>query len=52
MKKRSDATLIKDQDPFHSIVPYVMPKRTEAEVSITETFDVTELNEYMRRRNV
>ncbi len=51
MNKRSDASLIKNQDPFHSVVPYIMPKRTEAEVSITESFDVTELNKYMSRRN-
>ena len=49
--KRKDATLIREVDPFHSIVPYVMPKRTEAEVSMTEEFDVTALNAYMKRRN-
>ncbi len=49
--KRKDATLIKEVDPFHSIVPYVMPKRTEAEVSMTEEFDVTALNAYMKKRN-
>lgn len=49
--KRSDGTRIKNLDGFHSIVPYVMPKRTEAEVSSHETFDVTDLCAYMKRRN-
>ena len=50
-RKRYDGTLIKETDPFHSIVPYVMPKRTEAEVSITETFDITELNKFIKKEN-
>lgn len=49
--KRNDGTWIKELDGFHSIVPYVMPKRTEAEVSSFESFDVTDLCEYIRRRN-
>lgn len=51
MPKRKDATYISNLDPFHSIVPYVMPKRTEAEVSITENFDITELNKYLAKYN-
>lgn len=49
--RRKDATLIKDSDPFHSIVPYVMPKRTEAEVSSTATFDITDLLVMMKNHN-
>lgn len=49
--RRTDGEMIRDQDPFHSIVPYVMPKRTEAEVSSHESFDLTELCAYLRRRN-
>ena len=49
--KRRDGVRIKEVDGFHSIVPYIMPKRTEAEVSMTEQFDVTELMEYMKERN-
>jgi hypothetical protein len=40
-----------DVDGFHSIIPYVMPKRTESEVSLTEQFDVTDLISYMAERN-
>ena len=50
-KERRDAYRITDLDGFHSIVPYIMPRRTDAEVSMREVFDVTELNKYMARRN-
>ena len=49
--KRKDGVRIKDLDGFHSIVPYIMPKRTEAEVSMTEQFDVTDLVDWMSERN-
>lgn len=49
--KRVDAKRITGLDGFHAVVPYIMPKRTEAEVSSTETFDVTELCAYLKRRN-
>ena len=51
MHQRSDGKMIRDLDGFHSIVPYVMPKRTEAEVSSQEKFDLTELMAYMKKRN-
>ena len=50
-RERLDGVQITDLDGFHAIVPYVMPKRTEAEVCSTETFDVTELCAYLKRRN-
>ena len=49
--KRKDAKLIKDSDPFHSIVPYVMPKRTEAEVSSKLVFDITDLLRFIKQHN-
>ena len=49
--KRKDAILLNDPDPFHSIVPYVMPKRTEAEVSTTCTFDITDLLSMIKKDN-
>lgn len=49
--ERLDAYRVPEGDPYHKMVPYVMPKRTEAEVSMSEKFDVTELNKYMKRRN-
>lgn len=50
-RKRFDGTLIKEVDPFHSMVPYIMPKRTEAEVSITESFDISNLNKFIQEEN-
>ena len=47
MRNRRDGERIRDLDGFHSIVPYVMPKRTEAEISSEERFDVTDLMEYI-----
>ena len=49
--KRRDGIRIRGLDGYHNILPYVMPKRTEAEVSLTEQFDVTELVKYMAERN-
>ena len=49
--KRFDAVRIKDLDGFHSIVPYIMPKRSESEVSLTQEFDITALNKYIEERN-
>ena len=49
--KRKDAVLLNDPDPFHSIIPYIMPKRTEAEVSTTVTFDITELLKFIAKHN-
>ena len=44
--KRRDGVRVKGLDGYHNILPYVMPRRTEAEVSLTEQFDVTELVKY------
>ncbi len=49
--KRRDGVRVRGLDGFHNILPYVMPKRTEAEVSMTEQFDVTDLVKYMAERN-
>ncbi|MBR5755829.1 MAG: hypothetical protein IKX97_08450 [Erysipelotrichaceae bacterium] len=49
--KRKDAVLLRDPDPFHSIVPYVMPKRTEAEVSTKCIIDITELLKFIKKHN-
>lgn len=49
--RRRDGVRVRGLDGFHNILPYVMPKRTEAEVSLTEQFDVTDLVKYMAERN-
>lgn len=50
-RKRRDGERVTGLDGYHNILPYVMPKRTEAEVSLTEQFDVTDLVKYMAERN-
>lgn len=50
-RKRRDGERVTGLDGYHNILPYVMPKRTEAEVSMTEQFDVTDLVKYMAERN-
>ena len=50
-KERRDAVRITDVDGLHTILPYVMPSRAAAEVSMQEVFDITDLNAYMKRRN-
>ena len=50
-KERLDAVRITGLDGFHAVALYVMPKRTEAEVSSTETFDITDLCAFMEKRN-
>ena len=50
-KERRDAVRITDVDGLHTILPYVMPSRAAAEVSMQEVFDITHLNEYMEKRN-
>lgn len=50
-KERRDAYLLEKVDGLHTILPYVMKNRTDAEISMTEAFDVTELNSYMAKVN-
>lgn len=50
-KNRKDAIWIKPKDTIQAIVPYIMPKRTEAEVSSQVVIDVTKLVEYVDRQN-
>lgn len=55
MKKRfgdrSDAYRVRDIDGLHFYMAYLMSKRTDAEVYINEKIDVTELLEYIKKKN-
>ncbi|MBP5278990.1 MAG: hypothetical protein J6Z03_00770, partial [Erysipelotrichaceae bacterium] len=51
MMRRKDAVMVNDPDPFHSIVPYIMPKRTEAEVSTRIELDITDLLAFIKKHN-
>lgn len=47
MKNRKDGKYIKPEDGMHAIMPYLMDKRTEAEVSKTDILDITELKNWV-----
>lgn len=50
-KKRKDAKWIKPKDTIQAIVPFIMPKRTDAEVSSTVDIDITKLVEFVDKQN-
>lgn len=49
-KDRKDAKFI-ETDPLHTIMPYLIEKRVEAEVSQTIIFDVTKLKKWVEKNN-
>lgn len=48
---RSDGYLVRDLDSMHKIAPMIMPNRTDNEAVMTETLDITVLNEYLKNKN-
>ncbi len=50
-KKRKDADWVKPQDAIGMIMPFIMPRRTDAEVSSQIDIDVTELVKYVEKYN-
>ncbi|MEA5027222.1 MAG: 2-oxo acid dehydrogenase subunit E2 [Erysipelotrichaceae bacterium] len=46
-----DGKLIRDTDAFHTYFAYLAPNRAEAEVWIKEEVDVTDLLEYIQKKN-
>lgn len=48
---RIDGKLIKGLEGYHLVLPYIMPKRTEAEVSLQDDFDITKLMAYIKKYN-
>ena len=50
-KKRRDADYIKPNDAIGAIMPFIMPKRTEAEVSSKVEMDITKLVEFVDKQN-
>ncbi len=49
-KDRRDGTYIRDIDPMHRIIPYLLPRRTDSEVFLIRSVDVTRLLEYVSER--
>ena len=50
-KDRRDGKYIKPTDAMHAIMPYLMEKRIESEVSKTETLDITNLMAWIDKKN-
>lgn len=48
---RKDGRRLRHLDAMHVAMPYIMPKRCDAEVYLNESVDVTEALEYIRRHN-
>jgi len=49
-KDRKDGYYLYDADPMHKFFPFLMPKRTECEVFLKESIDVTKILEYLDER--
>ncbi len=49
---RKDAWLVRGLDSMHYIMPYNLPKRTDNEAVLTETIDLTPIEEYLKKKNV
>ena len=50
-KKRSDGTYIRDLPHFTRMMPYLMPRRSDATIFLEQDFDVTEAMRYLRAAN-
>ena len=50
-KKRKDADYIKPKDTIQAIMPFIMNKRCDAEVSSTVDMDITKLVEFVDKQN-
>ena len=48
---RRDAERIRKIDAMHFIMPVILPGRTDNEAFISETVDLTNVNEYLAKRN-
>ena len=48
---RRDATLIRQQDGMHLIMPMIYPNRCDNEAYIRETIDLTNMNAFLKKKN-
>lgn len=48
---RRDGYRVRNLDSMHKIAPMIMPNRTDNEAVMTETLDITALNEYLKSKN-
>ena len=52
MGDRFDATYLKDIDSMHFIMPFMYPDRCDNQTFFTFQIDLTNLNEYIKKKNV
>ena len=48
---RRDGWWIRDVDPMHAVTPYITPNRTDNEAVLGELIDITQVNEYLEKKN-
>ncbi len=48
---RKDGVWLRDIDPLHAIQPYIMPNRTDCEAFVVEKVDITNIQEYLKKKN-
>lgn len=48
---RRDGTLLRDIDSMHFIMPMIYPNRCDNEAFISERIDLTNINDYLARKN-
>ena len=48
---RKDGYLVKETDPLHAIAPYILPNRADNEAVLTEIVDMTNVIEYINKKN-
>ena len=51
MGDRRDGVLLRDLDSMHFIVPLIYPNRCDNEAFIAEQIDLTNINEYLKKKN-
>ncbi|MCQ2167696.1 MAG: 2-oxo acid dehydrogenase subunit E2 [Bacteroidales bacterium] len=51
IRDRRDRIFLKNLDSFHIIMPFVMPTRCANEAVLSEDFDITELDRYVKEKN-
>jgi len=48
---RKDATWIRDADPLHSFMPYLLLGRTDNEALLNDEIDITRVTQYLEKKN-
>lgn len=51
LSDRRDGRRVRDLDPIHSFMPYLMPNRADCEAFISEQIDLSETLRYLERKN-